>query len=117
MQASPKVDFVTVHWYKGVQSKKFIKDMEAVFEMYKRPLWITEFAPQTTKSSREKPDKFSQKEVDVFIREVTQWMEVTPFIERYAWHDAKAGTSALFDDSGRLTATGKVYASVPENKK
>ncbi|NBX18495.1 MAG: hypothetical protein EBR09_14150 [Proteobacteria bacterium] len=111
MKAAPKVDFVTVHWYKGIQSKKFKKDMQDVYDTYKKPLWITEFAPQTTKSSRENPAKFSQTEVDNFIREVLAWMENTPFVEKYAWHDAKAGTSALFDEKGNLTASGRTYSS------
>lgn len=111
MKPAPKVDFVTVHWYKGIQSKRFKKDMQDVFDTYKKPLWITEFAPQTTKSSKENPAKFSQAEVDTFIREVLAWMESTPFVERYAWHDAKTGTSALFDEKGNLTATGRTYSA------
>jgi hypothetical protein len=113
MLASPKVDFVTVHWYKGVQSKKFIKDLEAIHAKYNKPIWVTEFAPQTAGSSREQPEKFKQQDVETFIRETLGWMEKTPFIERYAWHDSKVGTSALFDESGQLTATGRAYSSIP----
>ncbi|NBW80455.1 hypothetical protein EBR21_01755 [bacterium] len=113
MLTSPKVDFVTVHWYKGIQSKKFIKDLEAIHSQYKKPIWVTEFAPQTAGSSREQPGKFKQKDVDTFIQESVGWMEKTPFIERYAWHDSKVGTSALFDEKGQLTATGRTYAAQP----
>jgi hypothetical protein len=111
MKARPRVDFITVHWYKGADARKFINDMTAIHNAYKLPLWITEFAPQTHVSAGEKPDKFSQSDVNQFIREVVQWMENTPWIYRYAWHDAGSGTSALFDDAGNLTPTGKAYAA------
>jgi hypothetical protein len=32
-------------------------------------------------------------------------------VQRYAWHDSGAGTSALFDANGELTPTGKAYAA------
>lgn len=111
MKAKPKVDFVTVHWYKGVDPKHFVKDIEAVHAAYDKPVWVTEFAPQTAASSRAEPDKFTQKQVDGFVAEVVGWMEKTPYVHRYAWHDSRAGTSALFDDKGALTPTGKAYAA------
>lgn len=111
MAGKPKVDFITVHWYKGVDSQRFIADMEKIHDTYKKPLWITEFAPQTAASSKEKPDKYTQAQVDRFITEVVDWMESTPWVERYAWHDSKTGTSALFDEQGNLTSTGKAYAA------
>ncbi len=110
MKAKPKIDFVTVHWYKGADSRHFIKDIEAMHAAYDKPIWVTEFAPQTAASSRENPDKFTQAQVDQFISEVVDWMEKTSYVHRYAWHDSRVGTSALFDDKGTLTATGKAYA-------
>lgn len=111
LRDSPKVDFITVHWYKGADSRHFIKDMEEIHEKFKKPIWVTEFAPQTAESSKENPGKFTQPQVDAFIAETTQWMERTPYILRFAWHDSKAGTSALFNEKGQLTATGKAYAN------
>ena len=113
MKAKPYVDFICVHWYKGADAKKFINDMEATYQFYKKPIWVTEFAPQTDESTQSNPDKYSQAEVDGFIKETTQWMEQTPYMQRYAWHSprgGKLGSSCLFDASGALTATGKTYA-------
>jgi hypothetical protein len=31
---------------------------------------------------------------------------------RYPWHDFKAGTSALFDETGALTSTGRLSAAI-----
>jgi len=111
MAADPKVDFITVHWYKGIDPKRFIRDMEEVHDRYGKPLWVTEFSPQTISSSRREPDKYTQEQVDGFISEVIQWMESTSWVERYAWHDSRTGTSALFDENGELTETGKAYAN------
>ena len=113
MNAKPKVDAIAVHWYKGADSRSFIADMKAIYKAYNLPLWITEFACQTSESSKSNPKKFSQQEVNQFITEATRWMEKTPWIQRYAWHSSTEGTSCLYDDSGKsLSATGKTYANV-----
>ena len=112
MKPAPKVDFVTVHWYKGADAKHFIRDLEEIHAKFGKPLWVTEFAPQTAASSAKEPKKFSHAQVAQFIQETIRWMEKTPWVERYAWHDSKAGTSALFDSNGDLTATGKTYAAM-----
>lgn len=111
MAASPQMDFIAVHWYKGARPEKFISDIQEVIDTYQKPLWITEFAPQTIKQSEEKPNRWSQEEVDAFIYQVVAWMEGHPQIERYAWHDSKSSSSCLFDATGRLSATGRAYAA------
>lgn len=109
MTANPKVDFICVHWYKGVNSTLFINDMKAIINKWHKPIWITEFAPQTTSSSTSAPTKYTQAQVNTFISTVVRWMETEPMVEKYAWHDSKTGTSALFDINGKLTATGIAY--------
>jgi len=110
MKADPKVDFVTLHWYKGADAHKFMKDVQALCNAYQKPVWVTEFAPQTAAQSRASPNKYTQAQVNQFIKESVRWMNETPCVERFAWHDAKTGTSALWDRSGNLTPTGKAYA-------
>lgn len=111
MRAGPKVDFVTVHWYKGVRADKFIRDIRDICDTYEKPVWVTEFAPQTAAEGRNNPGKYTQSEVNQFIQEAVAWMNASNCVERFAWHDAKSGTSALFDERGGLTETGKAYAS------
>lgn len=106
---NPKVDFVCVHWYKGPNITKFKSDMLAIIQKYNKPIWITEFAPQTVSSSTADPNKYTQAQVTAFINAVIPWMNGQTMIERYAWHDSKSGTSALFTTSGQLTATGIAY--------
>ena len=110
MAAAPKVDFMTLHWYKGVSAKKFIADVQAMCDAFHKPVWVTEFAPQTAGDARARPDRYTQAEVDAFIRDSTAWMEQSACVHRYAWHDAKTGTSSLFDGK-ELSATGRTYAA------
>jgi hypothetical protein len=109
MHTEPKVDFITLHWYKGANAKQFIADVQALCDTYKKPVWITEFAPQTAGDAREKPDRFTQEQVDVFLQTTVTWMENSSCVQRYAWHDAKLGTSKLFEGK-ELSPTGKTYA-------
>jgi hypothetical protein len=111
MAAQPKVDFVTVHWYKGVDASKFESDIQAVIDAYHRPVWVTEFAPQTKSDSAARPKRYSRKHVNEFIAETVAWMEAQPMVERYAWHDSTVGRSSLFNTDGTLNATGRAYAA------
>jgi hypothetical protein len=112
LKANPKVDAIAVHWYKGADSAKFIQDLEEIHTRFQKPLWVTEFAPQTMADSAENPTKFTQVQVNAFIVETTAFMEKTPWVARYAWHHSGVGTSALFTKDGQLTETGKAYAAV-----
>lgn len=105
----PKVDFVCVHWYKGCDAAKFKSDMTAIINLYGKPIWITEFAPQTVSSAQSLPTKYTQTQVNTFLNTVIPWMEANPMIEKYAYHNPKYGTCATFTSTGALTATGITY--------
>ena len=105
----PKVDFVCVHWYKGVSVSKFKSDMTAIINLYGKPIWITEFAPQTVSSAQAQPNKYTQTQVNNFLNGVIPWMEQNPMIQRYAYHNSKYGTCAIFTTAGQLTPTGVTY--------
>ncbi len=109
---NPKIDYICVHWYKGCNPDKFISDIQKIIKKYHKPVWITEFAPQTTSSSKKEPFKFQQKEINQFIIKVCNWMNEEPMVFRYAWHDSKNGNTALFDSNGNLTETGIAYSVI-----
>lgn len=109
MLQKPKIDFITIHWYKGVDANKFIADVTAIIAEYNLPVWVTEFAPQTAAESNSSPTKYSQEQVSAFITTTLTWMNKQPMVERYAWHDSKIGTSAIFTPQGDLTITGQQY--------
>ena len=109
MQHKPTVDFITMHWYKGCNIQKFIKDVKNVIDTYHMPVWITEFAPQTVAESAQKPHKYTAEQVVEFIKKAIHFLEQEPMVEKYAWHDSKTGNCAIFTDKGELTLIGKAY--------
>lgn len=112
MQSKTKVDFITFHWYKGADTAKFYSDVQSFYSTYKKPIWVTEYACQTEAESTAKPNAYTQNQVNQFIIATTRWMNNQSFIQKYAWHDSKVGTSAFFDSIGHLTASGQTYAGV-----
>lgn len=109
MSQRPKVDFITVHWYKGCDANLFIADITAIIAAYNLPVWVTEFAPQTTAQSTSLPTKYTQDQMNTFINTTVAWMNSQPMVARFAWHDSKVGTSAIFTTQGDLTLTGQSY--------
>ena len=108
----PRFDAVAVHWYKGTDAIKFKSDIQAICDQYKKPVWVTEFAPQTVSEAAADPLKYTQTQVSSFVADVVAWMNSSSCVTRFAWHDAKQGTSALLDTAtGQLTLTGKAYSA------
>lgn len=112
LAGKPRVDFITLHWYKGADAKLFMNDVAALYNKYNLPVWITEFCPQDHASAMASPNKYTQQEVASFISTVIPWLESQSYVQAYAWHDPSYGTCSLFDSSsGKLSATGLAYAS------
>ena len=112
MQSASRVDFITVHWYKGTDTAQFYSDMINIYNTYKKPIWVTEFAAQTVSQATTSPNAYSQQQVLQFMIAVCAWMNNQTFIQKYAWHDSKTGTSALFQSSGQLTSLGTSYSKL-----
>ncbi len=111
-RASKRYDFITLHWYEGVNPNTFIKYLQNVYATFKKPIWITEYAPQTYGDSKQNPNKYTQSQIDNFIKVTSNWMNKTEYIHRYAWHNSYIGRCALFDADGELTETGKTYSAM-----
>jgi hypothetical protein len=111
-----RVDFICVHWYGELDAGKFIRRMEQVHKLYKKPIWITEFAIADWSAKSLKDNKHSPRDVLKFMKDVLPELEKLDFVERYAWFpgkpgDARLGNSALFDKDGELTKLGEFYAN------
>ncbi|KAL5470944.1 hypothetical protein EMCRGX_G029006 [Ephydatia muelleri] len=59
-QLGLRVDFTTLHWYKNANPESFINDVISLCNRYSLPVWITEFAPQTTSASQTDPYHYTQ---------------------------------------------------------
>lgn len=111
-----RVDFICVHWYGGPNAKAFLSYLEKVYNLYHKPIWITEFAVADWKAKTAEENKFSKAVILDFMKEILPALDKTPYVERYAWfsaneNSAALGNAALFDANGNLTELGKYYKS------
>jgi putative glycosyl hydrolase len=114
------VDILVVHWYgphfHGM--KEFLEDM---YQTYKLPLWVNEFA-----CSKIGNGETSEEEVLQFLQEAVSWLDETTYVERYAYYGNGQGqdvgtwvgqsnnftkVAAGCDETGgrRLSKVGRFY--------
>jgi len=114
-----KYDFMAIHRYSPPDPEDFLEKIDAVYEKYGMPIWITEFAVADW-SAKDQPgaNHYSEEEVLVFMQAVLPELEKRPFIIRYAWFGAgkyslkheQLRTSRLFEKDGSLTPLGEYYS-------
>jgi Glycosyl hydrolase catalytic core len=115
MNAAPKVDFVCVHWYAPPNASSFLKEIDAIWAKYQKPIWVTEFAPADWFGKS--PGGFDPNLVQEFMKEACAGLDARSYVERYSWktrttEDVHMGTSALFNDDGSLTPLGVTYSGI-----
>ena len=102
-----RVDFVTVHYYKGNwPDEKLISWLREIHERTGRPLWVTEWNNGAPWVQGHNP---TQQENARKITEYCRAMNAQPWIERYAIFNI-AGRKVIENDT--LTPTGRAYANV-----
>ena len=109
-----KVDFVCIHSYGAPDANHFLNRMESIYKLYKKPIWITEFAVGDWKAKTPEQNQHKPDDVLRFMEDVLPKLHRMDFIERYAWFAAGVksgplGTSALFTEDGKLTRLGECY--------
>ena len=112
------IDFIPLHCYYGqyggsAGANAFLTDVvDKTWNMYHKPIWITEFAVSGWGYSNESA-KASMKE---FMTTVIDGLNKRDYVERYSWFsfnttDEANGASALWTNStGELTELGRVYS-------
>ena len=102
-----RVDFVTVHYYKGGWSdEQFIAWMRAIHEKTGLPLWVTEFNNGADWVKGHNPSL--QQNASALLR-YSKAMDECDFIERYAVFNLHHGNRAIISKGGDLTPAGKAY--------
>lgn len=109
-----RVDFVCVHSYGGPNAEGFVARLEKIQKLFRRPIWITEFAVGDWKAKSAEENQHGPETVLRFMEKVLPMLNRLDFVERYAWFSAQQssaplGTSALFDEDGKLTRLGRCY--------
>ena len=117
MANNPHVDAIAVHHY-GCNAATLQQLLTDIHNKWGKPIWLTEFACETHDEAMGSGSHPSQADVDAFIGSIKPFLDNTSWIQRYVWHDAQRGTSALFtvgsggDDSSssQLTETGNLIS-------
>lgn len=112
---NPKFDFVCVHWYAPPNVDSFLKQIDAIYAKYQKPIWVTEFA--VADWTGKYAGGYEVSLVETFMKGACAGLESRDFVERYTWKtrtlsDVNLGTSSLFNDDGTLTALGTIYAAL-----
>jgi hypothetical protein len=108
-----RMDAIGMHWYDWGASPsttpdedpakifaRFKAKVNACYNYYKMPIWITEF----------NANKFRNTWVqDGFLKLALPWLESTWFVERYAYFQPFGGFGDFFDANGVITSTGSIY--------
>ncbi|MEN8228058.1 MAG: glycosyl hydrolase [Bacteroidota bacterium] len=124
------IDFISMHWHGDTDTETdaeaeagvFLNKLEDAFLLYEKPIWITGFSLTDTAATIIKDNQYSPGDVLKFMKSVLPELEKRAYILRYAWlhgdiSDPQQYSSALWDESGRLTALGTYYAEFKPNTK
>lgn len=115
-----RVDVIGVHSYGNPNAKNFKNKLLKTYNLYQRPLLITEFAIADWKAKKPEDNKFTTQQVLHFMQAVLPWLEEQSWIVGYSWFSffptSPGGCcSALFDQEGNLTECGSFYAQFQPN--
>jgi Glycosyl hydrolase catalytic core len=111
-----RVDFICMHSYGGPGVESLVKKIEKVHTLFKRPIWITEFAVADWKAKSATENRFEPEKVAEFVTELLPKLEAMEIVERYAWfHGGVSGgplaSSQLFSPDGTPSVVGEAYRS------
>ncbi len=114
-QRGYRVDFIALHWYGSDFSASAVGHLrgylEAVYDRYRKPIWLTEYALINFSGSPQFPTGEQQA---AFARSSVAMLESLSFVERYAWFALPAtpgmGTG-LYVNGHTPTAAGSAYRS------
>jgi len=111
-----RIDFIAMHKYPGPNADAFLQKVKEIHDLYKRPIWITEFAVADWNANTVEENKHSPEEVLAFMKAVLPKLDQLDYVHRYAWFSGQTtnkalAPSALFDAEDNLTPLGEYYAN------
>lgn len=105
-----RCDAVAVHNYNSSASS-FLSYVDAVHNLYGKPLWITEFAPTDWAS----PTTVGVDACVSYINTAIPGLQSRSYVQRFSWYcgttpaTSVLGTAALFNSDNTLTEVGARY--------
>jgi hypothetical protein len=108
-----RIDFIAIHWYDWGNwlstnnanpnaadvFNRFKNHITAVYNLYQKPIWITEFNANINRPSAVQ---------EAFMALALPWLDADPRVERYAYFFPTTVPAAT---NNVLTAAGRVYAN------
>ena len=114
-----RIDYLGFHSYGGTDAQGFLDKLDALYQRYKLPIWITEFAVADWHNETREANQFTAEAVLAFMEAVLPELDRRDYIFRYAWFTDYSNrhlwTSALVDAQARLTRLGEFYAQHTSN--
>lgn len=109
------VDFIAVHhywnWYQDEGAAAFVELIDKTWEMYHKPIWITEFSINGDPGN----NREQLAAVEGYMQKVLPELDKRDYVERYAWFsfsssNPRNGASALLNwYTGEIRNLGKLY--------
>jgi hypothetical protein len=115
-----RVDFICVHMYAGTDDNSFVQTLQAVYNKYHLPIWITEFATADWNATTPAANQYTPADALGFMQRLLPKIDGLSFVQRYSWFsgdptNAQLWPSALIGADGKLTTLGQWYASYQPN--
>ena len=112
-----RVDFICMHSYGGPGVESLLKKIRKVHDLYKRPIWITEFAVADWEAKTAAENRHTPEQVAAFVTKLLPKLEAMDIVERYAWFTGgisggPLASSQLFNSDGSLSIVGKAYQAI-----
>jgi hypothetical protein len=110
-----RVNFITVHWYgsdyaTGPAVSQLKSYLQAIYDRYRVPIWLTEFALASFSGTPSFPGGQQQA---AFVTAATSMLQGLPYVQRYAWFalpvSAAGGSTGLFGAGGVATEAGRAF--------
>ena len=114
-EAGSHVDFICLHHYAPTSSVSELQQyIESVYNMYKLPIWVTEWADINYDQS---PATVPAQSAQVsFMQEAAAMLDGLSYVERYAWfalpENANQPATYLYDSSGNISPMGTAYKAL-----
>ncbi len=109
-----RVDFVAVHYYRchgnaadpDGATAQFYNYLKGIYDIVKRPLWVTEWNNGANWTSCADPTYAQQQAT---VAKMIEMLDNTPFVERYSLYNWVEDVRRVAWDDGSLTAAGVTY--------
>lgn len=116
-----RVDYICVHTYPGPNAQTVKNLIQQIYDKYKKPIIITEFAPADWNAKNSPSEnRYTEAQCLQFMKDILPWLEEQEYVYGYAWFPFDKSSpwgccSALYNEDGSLTSLGKYYSEFTGN--